>query len=72
MFFVECLPIGYGENFNPLYIPILIRLRDIDNFDNDFDKTLGLGWGEIFVTSDRGWLPMAIVASHLFSMVLTN
>ncbi len=40
----------------PLYIPILIRLRDIDNFDSDFDKTLGLAVGRDFVTSDRGWL----------------
>jgi hypothetical protein len=40
----------------PMYIPILIRLRDIDNFDNDFDRTLAAAVGRDFVTSDNGWL----------------
>jgi hypothetical protein len=40
----------------PIYTPILIKLKDIDNFANDFDQTLASAIGRDFVTSDRGWL----------------
>ncbi|MEB3191354.1 MAG: pentapeptide repeat-containing protein [Snowella sp.] len=39
----------------PIYIPILIKLKDIEDFANDFDQTLTNVINQDFVT-DRGWL----------------
>ncbi|MBD2462977.1 pentapeptide repeat-containing protein [Oscillatoria sp. FACHB-1407] len=39
----------------PIWIPILIRLRDVRNFAQDFDKTLADAIGTDF-TKDPGWL----------------
>lgn len=44
------------RELHPIYTPILIRLRDIEHFDADFDKTLEIAIGSDFVKSDRGWL----------------
>ena len=40
----------------PIWIPILIRLRDISTFEFNFDKTLQAAVGRDFATSDNGWL----------------
>ena len=40
----------------PIWIPILIRLRDVEAFKQDFDDTLSNAVGWDFVKSDRGWL----------------
>jgi hypothetical protein len=39
----------------PIWIPILIRLRDITNFADDFDKMLGYAVDQSFAISDN-WL----------------
>jgi hypothetical protein len=39
----------------PIYTPILIRLKDIEDFANNFDQTLTNVIDQDFVT-DRGWL----------------
>jgi len=44
------------QNFHPIWTPILIRLRDIRNFDTSFEKTLQAAVGCDFATSDNGWL----------------
>jgi len=40
----------------PIWTPILIRLRDITNFDNDFDEVLKNAIKTDFVCNDSGWL----------------
>ena len=43
------------REFYPIYIPILIRLKNIEDFANNFDQTLTNVIDQDFVT-DRGWL----------------
>ena len=40
----------------PIWIPILIRLRDVEVFKQDFDDTLSNAVGCDFVKNDPGWL----------------
>ncbi|MBD1864230.1 MULTISPECIES: pentapeptide repeat-containing protein [Trichocoleus] len=40
----------------PIWIPILIRLRDVRTFELNFEKTLQAAVGWDFATSDNGWL----------------
>ena len=44
------------EDLYPIYTPILIRLRDIISFEQNFEETLTsvIGWD--FATKDQGWL----------------
>lgn len=44
------------QNLHPIWTPILIRLRDVQAFELDFDKTLSAAVARDFVTSDSGWL----------------
>jgi uncharacterized protein YjbI with pentapeptide repeats len=44
------------QHLYPIWIPILIRLRDITTFDKDLEKTLQTAIGWDFATSDSGWL----------------
>ncbi len=43
------------REWSPIWIPVLIRLRDVQNFAQDFDKTLEDAIGTDF-TKDAGWL----------------
>ena len=43
------------REWSPIWIPLLIRLRDVQNFAQDFDKTLEDAIGTDF-TKDAGWL----------------
>ncbi|MGD2181256.1 NACHT domain-containing protein [Lusitaniella coriacea] len=43
------------RELHPIYTPILIRLRDITAFENDFDRTLSAAIGTDFV-NDKSWL----------------
>ncbi len=43
------------REWSPIWIPLLIRLRDVQNFSQDFDKTLEDAIGTDF-TKDAGWL----------------
>ena len=43
------------REWSPIWIPLLIRLRDVQNFAQDFDKTLEDAIGTDF-TKDPGWL----------------
>jgi uncharacterized protein YjbI with pentapeptide repeats len=43
------------RKWSPIWIPLLIRLRDVQNFAQDFDKTLEDAIGTDF-TKDAGWL----------------
>jgi len=43
------------REWSPLWIPLLIRLRDVQNFAQDFDKTLEDAIATDF-TKDAGWL----------------
>ena len=40
----------------PIWIPILIRLRDVEVFKQNFDETLSNAVGYDFVKNDSGWL----------------
>ncbi|MEQ9624124.1 pentapeptide repeat-containing protein [Coleofasciculus chthonoplastes] len=44
------------EHFHPIWTPILIRLRDIDAFENNIENTLRAAVKTDFVKSDDGWL----------------
>ncbi|MEQ9484266.1 pentapeptide repeat-containing protein [Coleofasciculus sp. F4-SAH-05] len=44
------------EHFHPIWTPILIRLRDIDAFENNIENTLRAAVKADFVKSDNGWL----------------
>ncbi|MBT9316069.1 pentapeptide repeat-containing protein [Leptothoe spongobia] len=44
------------QNLYPIWIPILIRLRDIRTLEKDFEKTLKTLVGRDFSASDNGWL----------------
>ena len=45
------------KNLHPLLIPILIRLRDIENYGQSFDQTLTDALSHVkFVKSDPAWL----------------
>ncbi|MEQ9371238.1 MAG: pentapeptide repeat-containing protein [Coleofasciculus chthonoplastes F3-SA18-01] len=44
------------EHFHPIWTPILIRLRDIDAFENNIENTLRAAVKADFVKSDDGWL----------------
>ncbi|MEM8832031.1 MAG: pentapeptide repeat-containing protein [Cyanobacteria bacterium P01_G01_bin.19] len=45
------------QNLHPLLTPIVIRLRDIENFEQSFVKTLSDALSDCdFVSSDNGWL----------------
>jgi hypothetical protein len=43
------------REWSPIWIPLLIRLRDVQKFAQDFDKTLEDAIGTDF-TKDAGWL----------------
>ena len=43
------------REWSPIWIPLLIRLRDVQKFAQDFDKTLEDAIGTDF-TNDAGWL----------------
>jgi Pentapeptide repeats (8 copies)/NACHT domain len=43
------------REWSPIWIPLLIRLRDVQNFSQDFDKTLEDAIATDF-TKDAGWL----------------
>ncbi len=45
-----------NRNLHPVWTPILIRLRDIKIFENNFEDTLKAAIDRSFATSDRGWL----------------
>ncbi|MEQ8999740.1 MAG: pentapeptide repeat-containing protein [Coleofasciculus sp. B1-GNL1-01] len=44
------------EHLHPIWTPILIRLRDIDAFENNIENTLRAAVKADFVKSDDGWL----------------
>ena len=44
------------RELHPIYTPILIRLRDVNTFERNFEKTLAAAVSWDFVTSDSGWL----------------
>ncbi|MEQ8466076.1 pentapeptide repeat-containing protein [Coleofasciculus sp. E1-EBD-02] len=44
------------EHLHPIWTPILIRLRDIDAFENNIENTLRAAVKANFVKSDDGWL----------------
>lgn len=43
-------------NVHPVWTPILIKLRDIKTFENNFETTLKTAIDRSFATSDYGWL----------------
>jgi uncharacterized protein YjbI with pentapeptide repeats len=45
-----------NRNLHPIWTPILIRVRDIKTFENNFEDTLKAAVDRSFATSDRGWL----------------
>ncbi|MGB3189384.1 MAG: NACHT domain-containing protein, partial [Limnoraphis sp.] len=44
------------RELDPIYTPILIRLRDIKSFSNDINETLATVIDRDFTRIDRGWL----------------
>ena len=44
------------EHLHPIWTPILIRLRDIDAFENNIENTLRAAVNADFAKSDDGWL----------------
>jgi len=44
------------QHLHPVWTPILIRLRDIDNFEENFENTLRNAVGYDFANNDDGWL----------------
>ncbi|MEQ9671371.1 NACHT domain-containing protein [Coleofasciculus sp. G2-EDA-02] len=44
------------EHLHPIWTPIMIRLRDIDAFENNIENTLRAAVKADFVKSDDGWL----------------
>ncbi|NET16963.1 MAG: low-complexity protein, partial [Okeania sp. SIO1H6] len=44
------------QELDPIYTPILIRLRDVRNFAANIDETLADAVGWDFVKTDSGWL----------------
>lgn len=45
-----------SRNLHPIWTPILIPLREIRKFANNFEDTLKAAVDRSFATSDRGWL----------------
>ena len=44
------------QNFYPIWVPVLIRLRDIRTFENQFENTLKAAVDRDFAANDDGWL----------------
>ena len=44
------------KNLHPIWTPILIRLRDIENFNTNLEEILSTAVKADFVKSDAGWL----------------
>jgi NACHT domain/Pentapeptide repeats (9 copies) len=44
------------QHLYPIWIPILIRLRDIDTFEQNFEQTLRAAVDTDFAKNDDGWL----------------
>ncbi|MBW4642982.1 MAG: pentapeptide repeat-containing protein [Goleter apudmare HA4340-LM2] len=45
-----------NRNLHPIWTPILVPLRDMKKFENNFEATLKAAVNRSFATSDRGWL----------------
>ena len=44
------------QNFYPIWVPVLIRLRDIRTFEKQFENTLKAAVDRDFAVNDDGWL----------------